>query len=144
MNIFHIYSGSFAQKLLFLLMVIISTEIGKVEGMLFLMSISSILQVFIQCPEHAPFQALENSPMIIGMLNRTRAQKSDWTRPGQPQRKGLNWNPHYLIRMSQKDKISIASKTCLSQELLSIPCCVNLNTKYIYCDINSLILSKYS
>lgn len=61
MNIFHIYSGSFAQKLLFLLMVIISTEIGKVEGMLFLMSISSILQVFIQCPEHAPFQALENS-----------------------------------------------------------------------------------
>lgn len=40
-NIFHIYSRSFAQKLLFLLLGIISIEIGKMEGMLFFISISS-------------------------------------------------------------------------------------------------------
>lgn len=51
MNIFHNYTGSFAQNLLFLLMGIISTEIGTVKGMLLFLSISSIWQVFIQCPE---------------------------------------------------------------------------------------------
>ena len=51
MNIFHICAGSLAQNLLFLLMGIISTEIGAMEGMLLFISISSIWQVFIQCLE---------------------------------------------------------------------------------------------
>lgn len=42
MNIFHIYSGSFAQNLLFLLLGIIAIEIGKMEGMLFLISTYSV------------------------------------------------------------------------------------------------------
>lgn len=49
MNVFHICAGSLAQNLLFLLMGIISTEIGAMEGMLLFISISSIRQVFIQC-----------------------------------------------------------------------------------------------
>lgn len=52
MNIFHICAGSLAQNLLFLLMGIISTEIGAMEGMLLFISISSIWQVFIQCLEN--------------------------------------------------------------------------------------------
>ena len=52
MNIFHICAGSLAQNLLFLLMGIISTEIGAMEGMLLFISISSIWQVCIQCLEN--------------------------------------------------------------------------------------------
>lgn len=61
MNIFHIYTRSFEQNLLFLLMGSISKEIGKTEGVLFLVSISRIEQVFSQCLECTLLSRLRNS-----------------------------------------------------------------------------------
>lgn len=75
-------------------------------------------------------------------------QRSDWARPGQPQGWGTWLKSHFLVRMSQEEKLSTFSKTLSVPRIFSdsLFCKPKYKIRIIYIcnDLNSLLLSKYS
>lgn len=69
MNIFHICAGSLAQNLLFLLMGIISTEIGAMEGMLL------FIKYFIHL---ASIYSVPREPSLLQAPRTSNAQLNLW------------------------------------------------------------------